>query len=47
MTLGYHQATRALLQTKVMDSLWESDVIDGPDAQTDTPEVLHDQLARI
>lgn len=37
----------ALLHNKVMDSPEESDVIDGLDAQTDTAEVSHDQLARI
>jgi len=38
---------RALLHNKVMDSLGESVVIDGPDAQTDAAEVSHDQLARV
>ena len=38
---------RALLHNKVKDSHEESDVIDGPDAQTDTAEVSHDQLVRI
>ena len=37
----------ALLHNKVMDSLEESIVIDGRDAQTDTTEVSHYQLARI
>ena len=37
----------ALLHNKVMDSHGESDVIDGRDAQTDTCEVSHDQLARV
>ena len=35
----------ALLRNEVMDSLEESDVIDGLDASTDSPEVSHDQLA--
>lgn len=37
----------ALLHNKVMNSLEESDVIDGPDAQTDPAEVSHYELARI
>lgn len=37
----------ALLHNKVMDSLEESDVIDGRHAPTDTCEVSHDQLARV
>jgi len=34
-----------LLHNKVMDSLEESIVIDGRDAQTDASTVSHDQLA--
>ena len=41
------QFGEALLHNKVMDSLEESDVIDGLDAQTDPAEVSHDQLARV
>jgi hypothetical protein len=35
----------ALLHNKMMDSLEESVVIDGPDAQTDAREVSNYQLA--
>ncbi len=44
--LAEHKAG-ALLHNKAVDSLGELDVIDGRDAQTDTCEVSHDQLARI
>lgn len=45
--LAFRSAPWALLHNKVMDSLEESDDIDGRDAQTDTSEVSHDQLVRI
>lgn len=41
------QNAGALLHNKVMDSLEESFVIDGLDAQTDAPTLSHDQLARV
>jgi len=44
-TIEAFQLAMALLQNKVMDSLVESDCIDGRDAPIDSPEVLHDQLA--
>lgn len=37
----------ALLHIKVMDSLEESEDVDGRDAQADAHEVSHDQLARV
>jgi RNA polymerase primary sigma factor len=40
-------ARRALLHNNMMDSFEESDVIDGRNAQTDTAEVSHDQLAGV
>lgn len=41
------ESSKTLLHNNVMNSRGESDVIDGPDAQTEPAEVSHDQLARV